>query len=665
MTGTRTRTIAGGTALVAWLTAGPLVALWAAGALYFLMHRELPSGVTPFTWVEYARGYWSVAGERRLLLLSVLVPVALALFPIGLILSWMAGPVPALHGDARFAFASEVREAGLMSAAGIIVGKYHGRFLQFPGQQFCLLAAPTRSGKGVSMVTPNLLNWPDSCVVLDIKLENFLLTSKFRADHGQKVFLFNPFAEDGLTHRWNPLDGVSRDPHLRAGDLLALATSLYPALPGEKDAFWAESARNLFLGMALMVLETPELPSTIGEIMRQSSGQGRGLKEYLGDRIAARDAIGQPYSHACLDALQRFMSATENTLANIISSFNAPLILFANPLVDAATSASDFDITRIRDARMTIYIGIQPNRLAEATLLINVFFSQLINLNTRTLPSADRHPYPCLLILDEFPALGKINILAKANAFIAGYNLRLLTIIQSIAQLEAVYGVQDARTLMTNHAMQVLFTPREQRDANAYSEMLGFTTVKSRSTGRSMNRGFGAGGSSSENLSDQRRALMLPQELKALAEDEQIIILENTRPIRCQKARYYRDRNLMDRLKSVLVSRDTVKWPPSQAELEHLTFGERRLAAPVPVLDVARHLARLSRSLQPAVSAGIDLSTLEINPDELPEITDQENPSADEIDRLVETFFSLANVQPDEILFEQRSGGPAETFLEA
>ncbi|MGN6210545.1 type IV secretory system conjugative DNA transfer family protein [Asticcacaulis sp.] len=650
------RHVAGAAALVTWVIAGPVLALWAAGAVFFLMHQTFPQDVTPLTWIGYVRGYWPIETERRLLLLSLIVPGALALFPFGLILGWMGGPEPSLHGDARFALPSEIKRAGLMGGKGIIVGKHHGRFLLFPGQQFCLLAAPTRSGKGVSVVIPNLLNWPDSIVVLDIKLENFLLTSKYRADHGQKVFLFNPFAEDGHTHRWNPLDAISPDPHLRAGDLLALATSLYPALPGEKDAFWAESARNLFLGLALMVLETPELPPTIGEIMRQSAGKGRGLKEYLAGQIAARETAGHPYSHACLDALHRFMSATENTLANIISSFNAPLILFANPLVDAATSASDFDITRIRDERTTIYIGIQPNRLAEASLLINVFFSQLINLNTRSLPSAGRHPYPCLLVLDEFPALGKINILAKANAFIASYNLRLLTIVQSIAQLEATYGVKDARTLITNHAMQILFTPREQHDANAYSEMLGYTTVKSRSTGRSMNRGFGAGGSNSENVSDQRRALMLPQELKALSEDEQIIVLENARPIRCQKARYYRDRNLMDRLKSALSSPHTLKWPPTQTLLERMAFTERRLSSSVPQLDIAGHVAGLARPEPPLVASDIDLSALDIDPDDLPEITDQENPSQDEIDRLVETFFSLANVQPDEILF-----GPSDS----
>lgn len=652
----------GGTALIIWTIAGPVLALWAAGAIFFLMHKAVPQAVTPMTWVRFAQGYWDFPMERRLLLLSLLVPGAVALFPLGLIFSWIGGPDPSLHGAARFATWSDIKRAGLMASQGIIVGKSQGRFLQFPGQQFCLLAAPTRSGKGVSFVIPNLLNWPDSCVVLDIKLENFLLTSKFRADHGQKVYLFNPFAEDGLTHRWNPLDGVSKDPHLRTGDLLALATGLYPALPGEKDAFWAESARNLFLGLALMVLETPDLPATIGEILRQSSGQGRGLKDYIAERIADRESVALPYSQGCLDALNRFLSATENTLANIISSFNAPLILFANPLVDAATSASDFDISRVRDERMTVYIGIQPNRLAEASLLINVFFSQLINLNTRALPTADRHYIPCLLILDEFAALGKINILAKANAYIAGYNLRLLTIIQSVAQLDAVYGANDARTLITNHAMQVLFTPREQRDANAYSEMLGFYTVKSLSTGRSTNRGFGAGGSSSENVSDQRRALLLPQELKELPDHEQIILLENTKPIRCEKARYFKERAFMDRLKAISPALKGTRGLPPRTLLDRVVFETRLLAAPVPKLDVKVHQAGLARRKTPATPDSIDLSRLEVDPADLPEITNQSDPSSEEIDRLVDTFFSLANVETEAIAFDADGEGACLTL---
>jgi type IV secretion system protein VirD4 len=634
--------------IMGYLALATVLASWAAGAIFFLMHKSTPHAVTPLTWWTYAHFYWANGQQRRLLLLSMIVPAALSLFPLGPLFSWLGGPDRALHGSARFATPGDVRKAGLMGATGIIVGKYRDRFLQFPGQQFVLLAAPTRSGKGVSFVIPNLLNWPQSCVVLDIKLENFLLTSGFRAKHGQAVYLFNPFAEDGKTHRWNPLDGISRHENFRVGDLLTLASSLYPSNPGDRDAFWADSARNLFLGLALMVMECAgELPFTMSEILRQSSGKGRGLKEYLSERIEARSAAGKPFSPDCLDALNRFMSATDNTLANIVNSFNAPLAQFANPLIDAATSVSDFDLARVRDDKMTIYLGIQPNRLADASLLLNVFFSQLIHANTKELPSKERHQRQCLLILDEFPALGKIGILASANAFIAGYGLRLLTVIQSIAQLESVYGRNDARTLLTNHAMQVLFTPREQQDAAAYSEMLGYYTVKSTSKGRSINRGLGSGGSNSENVSDQRRALLLPQELKELPDEEQIIVLENTKPIRSEKAKFFLEARFIDRLKGVSQALAGIKGLPSKAALDQVAFVDQALSIEVPMLDIDGHIARVQKRTRPLkLDDPIDMTRLDIDVATLPTFDDSENPSDAQLEAFVDAFFEAGGVTP-------------------
>lgn len=625
--------------------------LWHAGVLFFLLHRSLPHHVGPGVWLTYWHYYHQSPVQRRLLLLSLFLAGVVMLIPAFVLSSLLSGKGPQLHGSARFASPSDVRKAGLMGETGIIVGKHRGRYLQFPGQQFCLLAAPTRSGKGVSFVIPNLLNWPDSVVVLDIKLENFLLTSKYRARHGQAVYLFAPFAEDYKTHRWNPLDAISRDAAFRVGDMLALAATLYPALPGDKDAFWQDTAKNLFLGLALMVMESPDLPCTLGEILRQSGGQGRGLKDYLTERINERAADGRPYSQDCLQALNRFMSATDNTLANIITSFSAPLILFANPLVDAATSASDFDIGQLRDKKISIYIGIQPNRLAEAALLVNLFFSQLIHLNTKSLPSEDRHRRQCLLILDEFTSVGKIGVLAKANAFIAGYNLRLLTIVQSLAQLEAVYGANDARTLVTNHAMQVLFTPREQKDANAYSEMLGYYTVKSTSTGRSNSRGPGGGGSTSENVSDQRRALLLPQELKELPDTEQIIIYETTPPIRCERARYYSDLAFMDRLKAISPMLQAVKGLPGKSALDQAAFSKGELAASAPRLDLEAHMARIQKRTRPLrPDEIIDMTRLDFDPSLVPPLKNPVHPTTDDINAMLDGYFGALGVDTGAVL---------------
>lgn len=624
-----------------------IVVLWCAGLMFFAVHRAVPHSVTPLTWISYARAYWGDEHERRLLLMAIAVPAAVALLPVGGLSAWLGGQDRALHGSARFATPREVRKAGLMGSMGIIIGKYRGRFLLFSGQQFVLLAAPTRSGKGVAVVVPNLLNWSGSAVVLDIKLENYLLTSAFRARHGQRVFLFNPFAEDGHTHRWNPLDAISRDPNLRVGDLLTLAGILYPAQPGDKDGnFWSDSAKNLFLALALMVLESPDVPSTLGEILRQSGGRGEGLKSYLVDRIATRQAAEIPYSSDCLGALHRFLSASDNTLANIIASFAAPLVHFANPLIDAATAASDFALDRVRDEKVTIYIGIQPNRVADASLLLNVLFGQLIHANTRELPSADRHPHQCLLILDEFPAIGKIAILARANAYIAGYGLRLLTVIQSVAQLEGVYGQSDARTLMTNHAAQILFTPREQKDASSYSEMLGYYTVKAMSKGRSVNRGFRSGGSSSETISDQRRALMLPQELRELPQGQQIIVMENTPPILCERARFFRETVFIDRLREVSLTLRGVRGLPSKAVLDEVSLAKRELCVPIPRLDLDGHVARVERRLRPLrLDDPVDLSVIDLDVSALPVFSNPVHPSEQEIADFVEAFLSLGEAQ--------------------
>lgn len=447
----------------------------------------------------------------------------------------------ALHGAARFATMAEVKKAGLIDPEKgldktILVGKFKDRYLSYGGFQFVLLAAPTRSGKGVGVVVPNCLNYSDSLVVLDIKGENFDITSGFRRSCGQEVYLFSPYDEEGKTHRYNPLDYVSEDPAERLGDIDAIGQALY-AGENNNDKFWSENAKDFFRGVALFVLETPELPNTLGEILRQASGKGKPVKEHLLEKLKEAQEKGHPYSNNCVDALNRVLSNSENTLAGIVATFNTALLSFQNPKVDLATSASDFDLREVRRKRMSVYFKIEPTKLKDARVLINLFFDQLLNLNTRKLPSQDESlKYQCLVLLDEMTSIGTVNMIKQAVSYMAGYNMRLLTIIQNKSQLEDVYGKAGAVTLLSNHALMIMYapSPATQSDANEYSEMLGYQTVKSKSksTGKS-------GGSTSE--SDQRRALMLPQEIRELGTDNEIVTLENTKPILCKKIRYYKD----------------------------------------------------------------------------------------------------------------------------
>lgn len=504
----------------------------------YLDSRHLP-GLQPYTVRIIGSG---VAGFGLPLLLCLVILILLA-----------KTKKPSIHGDARFARSGDLGKHGLFktSANGILVGKFKGKLLRLSGQQFVILAAPTRSGKGVGVVIPNLLEYQESTVVLDIKQENYELTSGWRASQGQEIYLFNPFAEDRRTHRWNPLSYVATDPAFRVSDLMSIGAMLYPD-GADDQKFWVSQARNAFMAFSLFLFEGWEdaekhgvpkklrtLP-TLGEVYRLSSGDGSDLKQFY------QQLSQQPFlSSNAQAAFANLLSQAAETFASILGTFKEPLNAWINPVLDAATSADDFLLTDVRKKRMTIYIGIQPNKLAESRLIVNLFFSQLINQNTRELPQNNPAlKHQCLLLMDEFTSIGRVEIIANAVSYMAGYNIRLLPIIQSMAQLDATYGKDVSRTMITNHALQIVFAPREQQDANDYSDMLGYTTVRKQNITRGRKRG-----DVSKSHSEERRALMLPQELKAMGVEKEVFFYEGIpHPVKCDKIRYYKDRHFTSRL---------------------------------------------------------------------------------------------------------------------
>lgn len=514
---------------------------WLAGCVFMLLNRTSPVDVLPLTFWSYLYHYQAVDSVLKQLILSAVVPAV----PAMLIGAYLRKQRRSLHGDARFATRSEIRKAGFLNSSGVIIGQHRGQCLVSDGPFHVMLAAPTRSGKGVSVAIPNLLNFSDSVVVLDIKQENWDKTAGFRHRHGQQCILFNPAARDYRSHRWNPLAYVSADEHFRVDDLQKIGSMLWPETQGN-EGFWDQLAASLFLGISLYVMDTPELPFTIGECLRQSMKpnlQGRFLK-----LIKERQADGRPLPAQCVHALTAFAGRSENTTASILSTYQAKLNIWLNPVVDAATSANDFDIRDLRKKRMSIYIGITPDNLARLSPVINLFFQQVIDLQMRKLPDQDPSlKYQVLLLMDEFTAMGKVSILCESIAYVAGYGIRLLPIIQSTSQLIDRYGQYQARNFIENHAVRVVFAPEDINVAKEISETLGYQTVKSVST--SKQRGWSAKrGQHGENESDQRRALMLPQELIELGQDNQIVFSRGTKPILSNKIRYYQDARFTSRL---------------------------------------------------------------------------------------------------------------------
>lgn len=451
---------------------------------------------------------------------------------------WRAVNSMPLHGTARWANEREIRKAGLRAKRGIVVGKRRGRYLIFGGSEHVIVYAPTRAGKGVGVVIPNLLNWPDSTIVLDVKKENWQITAGFRKAAGQEVYLFDPFDPEGRTARYNPLAYVRRDnPDDLYDDLQRIAGMLFPVEGRTVDPFWTESARSAFLAIAGYIAETPELPFTIGEVLRQFAA-APDIKRHFQTAIEQREKH-RPLSQQCRTAINDFLANSENTLQSIRKSATSKLGLWLSSRIDAATSANDFDLRELRKRPMSIYLGVTPDNLERMAPLLNLFFQQAVDLNTRTLPEHDgRLRRQVMLMMDEFRAMGNLEIIAKGVSYVAGYGLRIVTIVQSPAQLREVYGSDAATNYMTNHAVEVVFTPKEHAIATELSERFGYDTVE----GRSRSRGIGFSRSNrSETTSDQRRALMLPQELVLTPFEDEYLLKGGIPPVRVKKILYFND----------------------------------------------------------------------------------------------------------------------------
>lgn len=565
---------------------------WAylAGGIFLMIFGHKFEEASPLTLYQYWYHYGTHEGVHKWLGISSGLSLALLIIPLGFI---FAPAKKSLFGDARFAKRSEIKRAGLFGESGIIVGKLGNRYLTFDGQQHAIISAPTRSGKGVGVVIPNLLNWPDSVVVLDIKQENWGITSAFRRKHSQQCFLFNPAASDYRTHRYNPLAYISEDPNFRIDDVQKIANMLFPDQAGT-DVIWTATPRSLFLGVVLYLIETPGKAVTLGQVMRETLADGDG-SAYFSRAITERLNSNKPLSGACVRALNSYISiSSENTRAGVMTSFRSRLELWMNPLVDAATSENDFDLRDVRKKRMSIYLGVTPDNLERMAPLLNLFFQQLIDLNTRELPTQNKSlKYSCMLLMDEFTALGKIGILSRGISYIAGYNLRMMPIIQSPAQLVEVYGKDAAQTFATNHALNIIYPPKasETQTARDISEWLGYQTVKGVS--ESKGKELFSKRSRSESRSDQKRALLLPQEITGLGEKRELIILENMPPILAHKVVYYKDHVFLDRLKSA--SRSLHKLGsriPTKQQIEAATLAGE-LSAPVPTIDMVAHHAAI------------------------------------------------------------------------
>jgi type IV secretion system protein VirD4 len=544
----------------AWLKAAGLTVLvvlvsqYLAAFVFLGLYHLDPREARPLTVLRYAYYWGDRADIRHRAILSSAAGFLLLLIPGVLLLIPRTRP---LHGEARYATRREIKRARLLGQEGIILGQLPSSVFSalwrssrdgfkpivLGGQTGVSLTAEPGAGKGVSACIPNLLHWSGSVVCTDPKIENWTITAGYRRFIGQKVYLFNPLSPQGRTARWNPLDYVSSTEGQRVSDVQLIAHMFFPDPPGA-DPFWAAGGRSLFLGIALYLFDTPSLPRTIGEILRQGmANDEEGFAAHWKRVIQGRMSGKHLLSDTCVRALYDVIDLAPQTASSIRKTFTSRLELWANPILDAATAASDFDLRDLRKCPMSIYLGVMPKDLDRLAPLMSLFFQQAIALQTDQLP--EHNPalkYQVLMVMDEFPAFGRIPILTKASGFLRGFNVRLLIIMQALSQIKDTYGENGATTLMKTMAARIHFAPKDIEDATAISNELGFTTVKVKSRSRPPFGSMSSKGSrpGSINTSEQRRALMLPQEVKEIGRDGEILFVENLRPILCQKITYYR-----------------------------------------------------------------------------------------------------------------------------
>lgn len=516
-----------------------------------------------------------------------------------------------LYGNARFANSADIRKMGLFPKKGkdgkidnngIIIGMYNNQLLRFGGQQFVALGAPTRSGKGVGIVIPNLLDYPNSCVVQDIKLECFEYTSKYRKEIlKQDIFLFNPYSFK--THRYNPLFYIDMKGENADAELNDFANILYPLKnDGSVTDYFNGKAKDLFIGLCYMMndllgtrkgiafLQKYELECSFSlyGILKLSEGLNFEVEIADGEiktisnfadtyNTLVEMKMVSPKAKERIDAF--FEIKSDNERSSAMGSFISPLAIFRADNMRLATSANDFDFRDLRRKKMTIYIGITPDKLASAKPILNIFWQQLILINVQQgLPQSNKElKHPCLLLMDEFTASGYLATYSSAISFMAGYDLRSLIIYQADSQLTnnkpEGYGQAEANTLLKNHACRIYYAMKDD-DAKRLSESLGTKTVKQ----RSRNLGSGGGGSESETS----RALMLPKEIEEMQFDTEIIKIEGKPPIKCKKALYFSNKYFMDKFKEVSPSLKNIKGIPNRKSLENaIQNGETYIKIPL------------------------------------------------------------------------------------
>lgn len=471
-----------------------------------------------------------------------------AAFAVAVAMSvWRAREVKKVttYGSARWADAAEIRKAGLLHPDGVLLGRWHDAYLRHHGPEHVLCFAPTRSGKGVGLVVPTLLTWPASAIVHDIKGENWTLTAGWRARFG-RVVLFDP--TNAQSSAYNPLLEVRRG-EWEVRDVQNIADVLVdPEGALEKRNHWEKTSHSLLVGTILHVLYA-EKDKTLAGVANFLSDPKRPIEKTL-RAMMTTPHLGEKGVHPVVaSAARELLNKSENERSGVLSTAMSFLGLYRDPVVAAVTQRCDWRIRDLVEAGdpVTLYLVVPPSDISRTKPLVRLILNQIGRRLTEELENKRRR-HRLLLMLDEFPALGRLDFFESALAFMAGYGLKSFLIAQSLNQIEKAYGQNNS--ILDNCHVRVSFATNDERTAKRVSDALGMATEM-----RAMKNYAGSRlspwlGHLMISRQETARPLLTPGEIMQLPPDDEIVMVSGSAPIRAKKVRYYENPELAGRILS-------------------------------------------------------------------------------------------------------------------
>ena len=543
---------------------------------------------SPFAIFSWSYWYWAYAPQvfRRAILVCYSGPgVGIVIVVVYAVWQARRSRVATTYGTARWANKAEIQESGLLDNEGVVLGiTDDGRYLMDNGEEHVISLAPTGSGKGVGQVIPTLLTWRQSVLVHDIKGENWALTAGWRAQFSNVIY-FNP--ADPQSARFNPLFEV-RSGLEQIKDIQNIADMIVDPHGKGKESHWDKTADQFFLAVILHVLHTGK-DKTLSGVRDFLQDPERSLSVALNVMMNTNHA--DPVAHKEIASGARAM-LNKSTLeaSSIVSTALTFLGLYADPIVAKVTSESDFCIRDLMDAErpLSLYIIVPPSDMVRTRPLMRLILTMIGRRLTESLQvrrptgagaatgfvdrikevfnstkpdevAGPRHRWRLLMLIDEFPQLGKLDFFQDQLAFVRGYGIKAFLIVQSKNQLDEKYGPRNS--IIDHCRIRVLYTPNDEKTPEFISGMLGDKTEvhqQTTYTGHRLSPWLGH-----VMVADQEsgRPLLTRGEVSVFPETDSIIFVAGKYPIRAKKIRYYADKFFVSRVLNTPELRDQRPYP--------------------------------------------------------------------------------------------------------